>query len=88
MPDQTPREISQAILELIRQNDGEVGWHEIAKALRAESHRRRATIYRELKRLERAGAIRRETIEGVVKFFIVTPDGDGEQSSKSGGSSD
>jgi hypothetical protein len=80
MPDQTPSELGNAILGLIHQHDGRIGWHEIARDLGATSHRRRAAIYRELKRLERARTIRRETIEGVVRFFLVKPDGDGEQS--------
>jgi Fe2+ or Zn2+ uptake regulation protein len=86
MPDQTPSELGKTILELIRHNDGQIGWHEIAKALRADSHRRRAAIYRELKRLERMRAIRRETIDGVVRFFIVKPDGDGEHETQRTGS--
>jgi hypothetical protein len=85
MPDQTPSELGKAILELIRQNEGQIGWHEIAKALHANSHRRRAAIYRQLKRLERTGTIRRETIDGVVRFFIVKPDGDGEHVSHATG---
>jgi Fe2+ or Zn2+ uptake regulation protein len=78
MPDPSPREIRQTILDLIRQH-GKIGWHEIARALRPDTHRARAAVYRQLKRLERAGVIRRELIEGAVRFSIVEPDGNGEK---------
>jgi Fe2+ or Zn2+ uptake regulation protein len=79
MSDQSPDEISKTILDLISQQNGKVGWHEIASALHADTHRVRATIYRELKRLEGRGVIRRELIEGVVRFSMVKPDGNGEK---------
>jgi hypothetical protein len=78
MSDPSPGDISEAILDLINRR-GSVGWHEIAKTLRAKTHRARAAIYRELKRLEGAGQIRREIVEGAVRFEIVKPEGDGEK---------
>ena len=55
MPDPSPRDIRQTILDLIRQH-GKIGWHEIARALHPDTHRARAAVYRQLKRLERAGS--------------------------------
>jgi hypothetical protein len=78
MSDPSSDDIRSAILELISRH-GSVGWHEIAKALRAKTHRARAAIYRELKRLERAGEIRREIVKGAVRFHVAKPDGDGEK---------
>jgi Fe2+ or Zn2+ uptake regulation protein len=79
MSEQSPSEIRKTILDLIRQQDGKIGWLEIASALHADKHRVRVAVYRELKRLEWTRVIRRELIEGAVRFSMAKPDGNGEK---------
>jgi Fe2+ or Zn2+ uptake regulation protein len=61
----------EGILELIRQNEGQLGWYEIAQSLGADEAAERAQVYLALRAFERLGAIRRDASEGVIRFWTV-----------------
>ena len=65
------RTTSEKILNLIRENDGRLGWHGIARMLGADELAEQGEVYMELRALEKLGAIRRESSDGVVRFLIM-----------------
>ena len=65
--------ISDRILDLIRQNDGRLGWQDIASLLGADELAERGEVFIELRALEKLGAIGRESSDGAVRFWIIRP---------------
>jgi DNA-binding MarR family transcriptional regulator len=65
------RSVSEAILDLIRRQDGQLSWHEIATEVGADAFVERGQISVELRALERGGAIRRRHGEGDARYWIV-----------------
>ena len=70
MNDDLSKPVGEEILDLIRQNEGQLGWYEIAQTLGADETAERAEIYLALRAFERLGAIRRDTSEGSIRFWI------------------
>jgi Fe2+ or Zn2+ uptake regulation protein len=66
--------IREEILDLIRQNDGQLGWHEVAHSLGADESAEDAEVFLELRALERLGAIRRDASDGAIRFWIAVKD--------------
>jgi hypothetical protein len=63
--------ISERICDLIRCQDGKLGWHEIAAAVGANAFAERGDIFIELRALERRGIVRRQHGEGDARYWIV-----------------
>jgi hypothetical protein len=75
MNDAAPKPVSERILDLIRQNEGQLGWHELLATL-GPSAFFGGDVFVELRALERAGAIRHETADdGRVRYWIARPNG-------------
>jgi hypothetical protein len=63
--------ISEKIRDVIRHQDGKLGWHEIAAAVGANVFAERGDIFIELRTLERRGIVRRQHGEGDARYWIV-----------------
>ena len=60
---------------MIRQQDGQLGWHEIAIAVGAATVDERSRVLVDLGQLEHSGVVRREESAGRARYWIVgTPD--------------
>jgi hypothetical protein len=59
MNDDLAKLAGEIILDLIRQNERQLGWHEVAQSLSADESAERAEIYLALRAIERQGVIGR-----------------------------
>jgi len=69
--DQLDAPLRNKVLDLIRENDGRLGWHGIARMLGADELAEQAEVFMELRALEKLGILRRETSDGAIRFWIV-----------------
>ena len=65
------KSVSENICALICQQDGKLGWHEIAAEVGADALAERGEIFVELRALERRGIIDRQHGEGDARYWIV-----------------
>jgi hypothetical protein len=75
MDDSPANPINEQILDEISQQDGQLGWPEIAIAVGAVTFEERSRVFTDLMQLEYSGIVRREQKAGRVRYWIGrTPD--------------
>ena len=72
--------VGEKILAVIRQQDGRLGWHEIAIAVGAATVEERSRVFADLEQLEHSRVVRREERAGRARYWIV---GTSDRSNKS-----
>jgi hypothetical protein len=65
------KSLSEKIFDLIRRQNGKLGWHEIAAEVGADAFAERGEIFVQLRALERRGIICRQHGEGDSRYWIV-----------------
>ena len=65
------KSLSEKIFDLIRRQNGKLGWHEIAAEVGADAIAERGEIFVQLRTLERGGIIRRQGV--IVKRGVTAP---------------
>ncbi len=71
MNNTSAKAVREKIVDLIRQQDGKLGWHEIAAEVGADTLAIRTHIFAEVRALEHRGIIRRQHGEGDSRYWIV-----------------